>query len=182
MPIDEPFIAEVAAHIVALEKSTPDHIWTRYDRRQAAQAYIEQQMKAGRDVARTHWSLESNEYDQMLEQIAELGYRALLSQIRLESEQRKAQSGQTASSRVLSDSSAIPPQVYDAYHLAYNNVTYLEMRAALEETAEISQRSDGPGRLADGLPLPPLHLAMPGARQANHCLFLTQTCAPSRAG
>jgi hypothetical protein len=36
----------------------------------------------------------------------------------------------------------IPPQIYDAYRLAYNNVTYCDLRMALDEAAEIDLQRD----------------------------------------
>jgi hypothetical protein len=38
----------------------------------------------------------------------------------------------------------ISSQIHDAYHLAYNNVTYRAFRAALEESAELSRYGDRP--------------------------------------
>ncbi len=143
MPIDERFIAEVAAHIIALEQATPDESWSRYDRRHATRAYIEQQMNAGSAIARAHWHLEGSAYDELLDEIAERGYQARLTHIHAELGENKPHDRSTASINAQVDSGTIPPRVYDAYHLAYNNVTYRAVRDALDEAAEISGRGNG---------------------------------------
>ena len=156
MPLNEQFIADAAAHIIALEKSKPDEFWGRQDRRQAAQDYIEQQMRAGNEDAREHWYLNGREYDEVLDAIAERGYRALLTRIQAELEQRKTQGKHASSVKAIVDSGNISAQVYDAYHLAYNNVTYRAVRTALEEVAEISQR--GSGRITESFVTDALNL------------------------
>ncbi len=135
MPIEDRFIAEIAAHVIAEEKSRPDEHWGRYGRREVAESYIKNRMEKGDKIAEAHFSLDASDYATLFERVEEIAYRALVERM---AEQRLDETALDRNRRALNrrfENGTIPPQIYDTYHLYYNNTTYRAFREALEEAA-----------------------------------------------